>query len=525
MLGALALLGSSACSGGGGSGGSRPSAPHTLAVFPGDGDAILTWNLVSSASSYTVYWDTAPGVTKATGTAIPNVMAPYTHTGLANGTTYYYIVTARNSAGESGASVEASAIPFAGPGPFDPPWAAVAPLSVIPFNYNQGLTAAQNGANLAVAIAALIPGDRLELSSGTYTLNPFFSIDLTGTALAPIWIAAQTGETPVLTRDDALQNVVNIGSGPAARYLALEGIEVTGGASGISIEDGQDIWINGGHIHDTAERGLVASTVSTSALYITRNTIHGTGGAGQGIALGLPNASVITSGSVIAQNQVYDCEGTSAAGIHVNQGSFGNLIAENLVHDCAWPCILVGGTGGMAINTIVRNSTYRSSDNLIEVQSEALVQNNLMMNGLQGFTSRPTSGTISDLTFVHNTIINTGRAANLTGWNGQPLLVFANNVVYSKTTDAVRFVNGSAGVDVRGNVRYGSLVNVGAGGFINGTGLADSVSVNWAATTRDAHPVAMGVIINTGDGVYTVPIDITNATRSNPLEAGCYDGP
>lgn len=46
------------------------------------------------AIQFNIYWDTSPGVTKETGTKIANVTSPYDHTGLTNGTTYYYVVTA-----------------------------------------------------------------------------------------------------------------------------------------------------------------------------------------------------------------------------------------------------------------------------------------------------------------------------------------------------------------------------------------------------------------------------------------------
>ena len=53
---------------------------------------------------------------------------------------------------------------------------------------------------------------------------------------------------------------------------------------------------------------------------------------------------------------------------------------------------------------------------------------------------------------MHNTVINSGRGANLSGWDNRPGLVFANNVIYSLSGDAVRWGNGSAGVTLTGNV-------------------------------------------------------------------------
>ncbi len=87
------------------------AAPANVAAASGDGQATISWDTVSSATSYNLYWSTSTGVTTATGTKIATVTSPYTQTGLTNGTTYYWIVTAVNAGGESGASSQASAIP------------------------------------------------------------------------------------------------------------------------------------------------------------------------------------------------------------------------------------------------------------------------------------------------------------------------------------------------------------------------------------------------------------------------------
>jgi fibronectin type 3 domain-containing protein len=69
----------------------------------------LAWDPVAGATSYNLYWSTVPGVTTVSGTKISGISSPsYVHTGLAAGTTYYYIVTAANSASESAASLSAS---------------------------------------------------------------------------------------------------------------------------------------------------------------------------------------------------------------------------------------------------------------------------------------------------------------------------------------------------------------------------------------------------------------------------------
>ena len=74
----------------------------------GDKQVTLQWKEVAEISSYNLYWSNTQGVTPATGKKIANVLSPYMHTGLTNGTTYYYVITAVNGYGESGKSAEAA---------------------------------------------------------------------------------------------------------------------------------------------------------------------------------------------------------------------------------------------------------------------------------------------------------------------------------------------------------------------------------------------------------------------------------
>ncbi|WP_298834936.1 fibronectin type III domain-containing protein [uncultured Piscinibacter sp.] len=94
----------SACGGGD----DVPGAPSQLAGVAGDGQATLTWTAASDADSYNLYWSNTAGVTPHTGTKIAGVTSPYDHTGLTNGLTYYYVVTASNGEGEGSPSNEAS---------------------------------------------------------------------------------------------------------------------------------------------------------------------------------------------------------------------------------------------------------------------------------------------------------------------------------------------------------------------------------------------------------------------------------
>ena len=100
-----------------------PSAPTGVTATPSRSGAIsVSWAAVSGATGYTIYFATSSGVTTASGTSIPNATAPYSHTGLANGTAYHYIVTATNGAGEGPASQEVSATASTGTSPSPLVW-------------------------------------------------------------------------------------------------------------------------------------------------------------------------------------------------------------------------------------------------------------------------------------------------------------------------------------------------------------------------------------------------------------------
>src|SRR5690606_6543834 len=86
--------------------GDVPSAPTGLIAASGNAQVQLSWNAVSGATGYNVKRSTTSGgpytnvQTNVSGTS-------FTDTGLTNGTTYYYVVTAVNASGESAISNQA----------------------------------------------------------------------------------------------------------------------------------------------------------------------------------------------------------------------------------------------------------------------------------------------------------------------------------------------------------------------------------------------------------------------------------
>ena len=88
------------------------SAPTGLTATGGVSQVALDWTAVSGASSYTVYWDNATGVSSSSAAITSVSTDSYTHTGLDNGTTYYYKVAAVNSAGTGTLSSEVNATTY-----------------------------------------------------------------------------------------------------------------------------------------------------------------------------------------------------------------------------------------------------------------------------------------------------------------------------------------------------------------------------------------------------------------------------
>jgi predicted phage tail protein len=98
-----------------------PGAPAGLSAAPGNGQVALSWAAPASdggspVTGYNVYQGTSPG--QETGAPVngsPVTATSYPVTGLVNGITYYFKVTAVNQVGE-GPGAEAKAVPVTVPG-------------------------------------------------------------------------------------------------------------------------------------------------------------------------------------------------------------------------------------------------------------------------------------------------------------------------------------------------------------------------------------------------------------------------
>jgi fibronectin type 3 domain-containing protein len=134
-----------------------PSAPIGVTAPPGNAQVSLSWNASSGATSYHVKRATV------TGGPYTQVAAPSatndTDTGLTNGTAYFYVISALNSAGESGNSAEVSATP-------------VLPVPATP----TGLTATAGNAQVSLSWIASSGAATYNVKRGTVTGGPYTTV-------------------------------------------------------------------------------------------------------------------------------------------------------------------------------------------------------------------------------------------------------------------------------------------------------------------------------------------------------------
>lgn len=88
-----------------------PGVPVLVPATAGDSQVSLAWNPVIGSTGYKIFKSTTSGVYGSEETTVSGSVYSYDVTGLANGTTYYFVVKATNPGGESAASNEVSETP------------------------------------------------------------------------------------------------------------------------------------------------------------------------------------------------------------------------------------------------------------------------------------------------------------------------------------------------------------------------------------------------------------------------------
>jgi fibronectin type 3 domain-containing protein len=202
-----------------------PAAPTGLHATAGNAQVSLTWTASTGATSYHVKRATTSGG-PYTQVSTPTA-ASFTDTGLTNGSTYYYVVSALNAAGESANSSQASATPVA---PATPPAAPTGlqatagnaqvslswTASTSATSYHVKRSTTSGGPYTQVAAPTITSDTDTGLSSGTTYYYVVSALNATGESAN----SAQASATPVA---------------PAALPAAPTGLQATAGNAQVSL--------------------------------------------------------------------------------------------------------------------------------------------------------------------------------------------------------------------------------------------------------------------------------------------------
>ena len=353
-----------------------PNPPTGLSATAGNGQAALTWTASTSATSYNIYESTTSGgpYTKVASTAGTS----YTVTGLI-GTTYYFVVTAVNSNGESGYSSEVSSLPayiintysYAGYASNDIAIDASGNIWISNYYSNNITELSPTGTTIGTYNVGTNPaGIAIDVSGNVWIVNNgsgnVTELSSTGILIGTYSVGTTAPGTIVI---DPSGNIW-VTSGPSGAVSKLSstgsliGIYSVGSSNGMSIDALGNIWVANG----TSSSGFVTELNPTGTTIGTYN-VSSSGSAG-GVSIDssgnvwviVPSASFITK--------------LSSTGITIGTYTVGNNLNS----------IVVDASGNVWVNN--------GSGNITELSPTGKIIGNYTLNGYDGRLAIDASGNV-----------------------------------------------------------------------------------------------------------------------------------
>jgi hypothetical protein len=386
---------------------------------------------------------------------------------------------------------------------------------------------------------ALRPGDVLVLHGGTYTQTCRRAITVNGTPANPITIRAADGESPLITRPEPAnfsynQNNIEIVN---SSYLVIKGLRFKGGDGGVSFIGGHHITFEDNEVYETGNNAIRMNSGNTDSFIIRRNHIHHTGllassvgtTEGEGMYIGCNNATCIASNHLIEGNYIHHTRATSDGGndgVEIKVGSYNNTVRNNVIHDTTsgrqYPCIFVYG-GGAGLNVVEGNAMWNCGE-AIQVVSDAIVRNNLILSSGTGITAAPHAqvAQMRNVTIASNTIHGHSTCLFIR-WSGASTMVLANNALYCPSATAV---NGSGltgtGLTITSNYVEGSLSGAAldSSRFVAGGGSAAAFT---NSAQLDFWPPPGSILIGKADAGFAAAFDFNEIARVAPFDVGAYE--
>ncbi len=294
-------------------------------------------------------------------------------------------------------------------------------------------------ANYLTLLGGLVPGDTLQLASGTY--NGGLPIgNLSGTQAQPIVIAGPTDQSAVFTANNCC-NTVQFSSASYVRVanLTLDGGHLDGPFGVDSSGTTHDITIENLKIvnYDGSQQTDGISTKAAAWNWIIRhNTIIG---AGTGIYLGNSDGSDPFVAGLIEDNVILDCIGydmeikfqlARPTGVGLPTGDSRTIIRNNVFakrsstvgSDGARPNLLVGafppsGAGVNDLYEIYGNFFYQNpTEALFQGEGNVALYDNLFVNSAgDAVNFQYNDGKPRNVTVFHNTLVATGNGIRISG--------------------------------------------------------------------------------------------------------------
>jgi parallel beta-helix repeat protein len=362
-----------------------PAAPTGATATAGNGQVTISWNAVSGATSYNIYWSTTSGVTKTSGTRISGSTSPFTHSGRTNGSTYYYVVTAVNSFGESVASIQVSAMPTVST-------YASGPIRIRADDQFTGANGVVGGAGTQ-SNPYIIEGWTIDASASDTNLWPYITAGISIDHTSKYFVI----------RNCTIKNAGEYGVGISLGFLSngrVESTVVRSSGTGISLASCSNVVLNSNMIENCSE-GISNGSYSSDNITISNNTI--TGSTDTGIYFfNLTNSTA--SGNSVKN---------SKAGIYVSS-SAGCTINNNIVQGNTNTGIEVkySNSVGGDNNTITYNDTSNNGIGISVYGSYDIISYNTS-NGNSGRGILLDYIGLTDITASNNTVSN-----NTTSHNG-----------------------------------------------------------------------------------------------------------
>ena len=352
-----------------------PFAPTSLSLSAGNTQVTASWVRADGASKYTLYYAqsslagvadltelTAAQLTTAGITRVQDLTsASHTVSGLTNGTLYYFVVTASNADGESGASSEASATPqstavatpgdltlTAGNAQVAASWTAITGASGYTLYHSQspittltasGVTAVQVNAGASHTVTGLTNG------------TTYYFVVVSKYTGGPSAASSQESATPQVTAPTGL------GFTPGNRQVTVNWREVTNA-------DGYNLYYSRSPNVDSRSGNL--ATVRDAATQVTRvPNITGTSSTVSGLTNGTTYYFIVKAKNAIGGEGPASSELSATPRIPAPTNL--NLIAGNRQVTASWAAVTHANGYNLYYSTSAGIARNLSSATRVEV--------------------------------------------------------------------------------------------------------------------------------------------------------------